>query len=483
MCTQSCVIKKLKGMTDWHVHRAINNLASSQLLSTAFGREKYGLIVENVILIMQCWAKRWFGNVSWQTFLNRKSFLHEVEEAIVPLLGLVEYAQKNTQLKKVVVIDLCCGKGFFAMLLSYLANYYPDLREMVARIVCIEKNTNVKWNHLEAANLDCNSYIQLTRDNDDKTIIYACIPIEIWENTNIHSEAFEYKLLNYQLPPDSAVKSTDISGDSSKSGIDEIEQKRQIQRLAPEQTEVFLIGIHLCRRLSSRFIELCNILKNSVTAASLVGSMLAPCCLPRFGGSIYIRKRLNRTNYELYQSYSKDNMTWNKDMCWKCGSLEHVKADCVATADEILATKKKRKLNQMKRLSGEGNPGPPDDYASVPDNYAVVDMQQAQLSKQPFEFWCNYLYSSIECGVCGASTSKDSGTLANGCEEINTRKYESSIIEADLVNTHLALPSKEEQEDGAAVGDITVDVSDVSITNNWNFHRKTTWILCFKKKL
>ena len=468
--------------TEWHVYRAISNLPRTELINSAAARQKYLKVIENVIAVLNSWARRWCGDSNWQSFLNRKSFLHEVEEAIVPLTSLIEYTQlaaHNSVQVELVVMDMCCGKGFFGMILTYLANFYPLLKSMVKRIVCIEKNTDVKWSHFKEANLD----FELNCSSNISSDLYACIPIDIWENTNIHSEAFEYKLLNYQLPPDSAVKSTDISGDSSKSGIDEIEQKRQIQRLAPEQTEVFLIGIHLCRRLSSRFIELCNILKNSVTAASLVGSMLAPCCLPRFGGSIYIRKRLNRTNYELYQSYSKDNMTWNKDMCWKCGSLEHVKADCVATADEILATKKKRKLNQMKRLSGEGNPGPPDDYASVPDNYAVVDMQQAQLSKQPFEFWCNYLYSSIECGVCGASTSKDSGTIANGCEEINTRKYESSIIEADLVNTHLALPSKEEQEDGAAVGDITVDVSDVSITNNWNFHRKTTWILCFKKKL
>ena len=60
----------------------------------------------------------------------------------------------------VTVVDLCCGKGVFAMLLSYLAAR-PALAAglgsaAVAQLVMVEKATagQISWVHIEEANRD-----------------------------------------------------------------------------------------------------------------------------------------------------------------------------------------------------------------------------------------------------------------------------------------------------------------------------------------
>ena len=445
--------------TEWHVYRAISNLPRTELINSAAARQKYLKVIENVIAVLNSWARRWCGDSNWQSFLNRKSFLHEVEEAIVPLTSLIEYTQlaaHNSVQVELVVMDMCCGKGFFGMILTYLANFYPLLKSMVKRIVCIEKNTDVKWSHFKEANLD----FELNCSSNISSDLYACIPIDIWENTNIHSEAFEYKVLNYNV--DGVCNKNESEVGSKLAGV----SCAKIMR----RTEVFLVGIHLCRRLSSRFIELNNLLMNNVTSASLAGSILAPCCLPRFGDQIYIRRKLNILNYKTYQSFQNDNMVWNKDMCWKCGSLEHVKADCTAPDAVISQNRKKRKLNQTKHMNGEGNPGPPEDYHTAPDDYFFVDMQLAQISQQPFQYWCNYLHSAIQCGICH---SNDAGYIQT------SGIYETTVIEADLVNSHLI----QQPADTSMIHDKNNDLLRInnSISNNWNYNRKTTWIQCWKK--
>ena len=48
--------------------------------------ELLGVLVTDIIAILQGWSSRWGGQKEFQSFLNRKDFLHEVEEALVSLV-------------------------------------------------------------------------------------------------------------------------------------------------------------------------------------------------------------------------------------------------------------------------------------------------------------------------------------------------------------------------------------------------------------
>jgi hypothetical protein len=95
------------------------------------------------------------GRPELQAFLNRNKFVHEIEEALFPLALVVAHAEamgSSTSTRKVVVVDLCAAKGFFAMTLSYLARKRPVLQQRIHKIVMVEKQTTVDWRHIDHAN-------------------------------------------------------------------------------------------------------------------------------------------------------------------------------------------------------------------------------------------------------------------------------------------------------------------------------------------
>lgn len=77
------------------------------------GRAEYGPLVEQVRAVLRGWSKEWGGRKEWRSFLNRKSFLHEVEEALVPLRQLLLHIESTGDKEEgpgLNVVDLCSGK-------------------------------------------------------------------------------------------------------------------------------------------------------------------------------------------------------------------------------------------------------------------------------------------------------------------------------------------------------------------------------------
>lgn len=84
------------------------------------------------------------------------------------------------------------------------------------------------------------------------------VPIQCWAGDNIHSDAFELKLHRY-------VRAMGAEGGGD--GADDVQaaeesrakrHKKEPAQGCGHERRVVLVGIHLCRRLSSRFVELAN---------------------------------------------------------------------------------------------------------------------------------------------------------------------------------------------------------------------------------
>ena len=126
---------------DWHIHRVAQQIETSELLASAEGLQKYGSLCADTAQVVRGWASRFAGEPAWRSFLNKKSMVHELEEAIMALQILDEYTTGDPtgQMGQLVVVDLCCGKGTFSVLLSYLAAIRPALRACVQKTVMVEK--------------------------------------------------------------------------------------------------------------------------------------------------------------------------------------------------------------------------------------------------------------------------------------------------------------------------------------------------------
>lgn len=506
--------KRSKIDREWHVNRAIRALPQSLLLSTEEGRSKYGQLIQDILVVLRSWSRKWAGRREWQSFLNRKSFLHEVEEAVVPLAatlgqaralrshettrrsakqGAIKYrkrarkciikkvAQKRrshaqrprhmrrrrrakrktrrgrqqpglgVKVSQVDVFDLCCGKGFFAMLLSHLASLCPALRVRVRRIVIVEKNKKVKWTHIHASNQELEARTRARGDeaaasgvpkaatlevgehaptikegaegdsgcekHHRELMVCAGLPIAIWAGENIHSETFAHRLRHGQLTGSTRCPDT---GKTVEHRADRHEDRHHCNvpkatargKWTRKHPRVILIGIHLCRRLSSRFVELAN----ALGPKRLVLSVLAPCCLPGPRSIVRVGQRVwSRHAAKSSPTRSKD---WNA--CWTCGG-PHMKQVCPIkqTGEEQQST---RVLDSCE--------------------LAVGLLEKAE---NPFETWCDFL--------CEATKIAPAQHLSK-----------------------LDVPLRGRCAHGGATG------GQVMRSNNWwNESRRTTW-LCVSPK-
>ena len=292
----------------WHVARAARTLHSLPLCQPqeagAAEAREYRRIVDVLAARMTGWHAQFSGQPVWAHFFNKTSFIHEMEEVLLPLRVLMAMgdlgrtarqpalaaapvpapdtepaaAAAEAQDEGLTVIDLCAGKGFLPMCLAHgVLAEGPG----IARVLLLEK-ARVNWAHL--------------RD----TGTWAGAPeVEIWgppeEKLNIFDEAL-------------------------------------VGRLALIPGRLLLVGIHLCRRLSSRAIEIFNLLGPAKTA----GLILAPCCLPLASGTIEISApALGPAG--LF-SAAAPHLDIRADLntphdqvvlhCWNCGGVGHMKEDC-----------------------------------------------------------------------------------------------------------------------------------------------------------
>ena len=134
------------------------------------------------------------------------------------------------------VVDLCAGKGYLAMCLGHGAIPTTGSRNAVRRVVMLEK-ARVNWDHLPTGGSG--------KGGEPSP---GCPVVEVWgPRTNIFDEEV-------------------------------------LTRLAGLPGRLVIIGIHLCKRLASRAVELYNLLG----PRKAVALVLAPCCIPTASGVIEI---------------------------------------------------------------------------------------------------------------------------------------------------------------------------------------------------
>ena len=243
-----------RGVAAWHVARCARSLHALPLCQGKTG-EDFRRLADVLTCRMSGWHSKYSGRADWAHFFNKVSFMHEMEEVLLPLRVLrslrplkhsavepvpvpipgkaatAPKAFSSVDNVEVTVVDLCGGKGFLTMCIAHGVLLSSALR--VERVVLLEK-ARVNWAHLQ------------------RIPGWSGAPsVEIWgppkEKFNLFDEA-------------------------------------ALKRLAELPGKLMLIGIHLCRRLATRAIEIFNLLGPD----KAIGLILAPCCLPIASGMIDI---------------------------------------------------------------------------------------------------------------------------------------------------------------------------------------------------
>ena len=483
----------------WHVRRAADALDHIPLLSTAEGRGRYGELVRELQRVLRSWDRR---RHLLGTFLNRKTFLHEVEEVIVPLSALIEHARRRDAAPAprpaLVVFDLCCGKGFFGMLLSYVAGSsrepFCTLRRHVRRVYLLEKRCDVRWEHIDAANAD----IERRRGGGGAQMAaeeQAAIPLSLWKGCNIHDVALEQRILSCVRGAEAKEDGGD-GGDGGGSGDDGAGAggPGASDKSVAVSRALVLVGIHLCRRLSSRFVELCNLMQAAAPAPGVSLAVLAPCCLPGFNGPVRVRTRFGpiaaaaaaprARGAEAEAGAAADEEAcveaaraarWAA--CWRCGETGHAKRDCPyrdagngsgggaasAAGNDVRAGKQQRlrALDDALRSAQLRIPTAAPD-AGGGDCAAAVELTAGALAAAPDPFgrWCEFLRSAFVVNT--GSTAAQMRRLDVALDDSGARAHGSGAHAHGHTGTR------------AHSGEVT---APTGTPVDWNSKRKTTWLV------
>jgi hypothetical protein len=339
---------------DWHIWKAADTLKTNGIASKKDSSIAITIIIEKIIPILYQWGEQFAGKAEWQGLLNKSSLLHEIEESIVTLSFLWEYLETRkgaTDFQGITLIDVCCGKGVFSIVSSYL--FQNDDR--IKQIIMLDK-ADIKWNHIDEVNQSAK--------NENR----SCI--DCWSNCNLHE-------------------------------IDDI-----VNRLEALETPVALVGIHLCKTLSPTCIGIVN----SLGGKTCPFFVLAPCCLPSAVTQSSNRQTIGKSSIIKVRSYESTDerrrrleakskrdaaMSRRPKMmseqltmvdgskqsipmqtapitpCWKCGGSGHKKADCPS-----LQTTGKPRLVQPPSVD--------------------VDVSGILHSDNPFNLYCELLSASME---------------------------------------------------------------------------------------
>jgi len=221
-------------MQHWNVWKAADQLETHGLASSLPSDDTLTALLPTVISILRHWGNEYGGREEWQGLLNKSSLLHEIEESIVALYPLIRWMDRNPPRRMehpITLVDVCCGKGVFSTLASYVFSNDPRIQ----RIIMLDKQ-DIRWSHVQAAN----------DDNTNNTVpasFQPRPPIEAWGNCDLHS-------------------------------VDEILTRFEA---LPKPSSVALVGIHLCKTLSPTCVGIVNALGPDRCPFLC----LAPCCLPR----------------------------------------------------------------------------------------------------------------------------------------------------------------------------------------------------------
>ena len=365
----------MNGMTtinqSWVIWKAIVQLEKNGLSSDLPIKNETHALTHQVIAILKQWANQWAGRPEWQSFLNKSSLLHEIEETIIVLHSLLKWMNnKSNSDKTITIVDVCSGKGVFSMVASYL--FVHDLR--VSKIVMLDKAI-INWNHITAVNE--------TAAEEQRPVI------ESWNGCNLHQ-------------------------------VDTV-----VDRLEALKTPLCLVGIHLCKLLTPTCIGIVNTLGASICPFLC----LAPCCLPSVVTKVLKKTKGDNSSkstcnhvIEIYQNETKQERTTRTQAkqrrqdavqrrptiacflcqsmshpihrcpslpvdekkkkvvfvqasklvpCWKCGTVGHFKIDCTSTQPSLKPTLIKRPIVCM-------------DVANVAE------------SSKPFDTYCELLTATLQ---------------------------------------------------------------------------------------
>ncbi len=277
---------------NWKIHSVIPRLRQTTLLK--LGDEHVNNTIDIICNIIQSnWIVNFCGKQEWSSFLNSRAIVKEIEDSVLPIAYVIKIlkqkdcnysvekknnkhnsiqekqqqhkkrklAPRNQLYKPWTVLDLCSGKGFFAMLLSAVMSYILDsndtvtcnnknnnknkMKNIVNRILMVDNNNDINWEHIDLLNKSIDTRLSIETNR-------ICL----------YSESFT----------------------------------KLIDGLKNSNNNVFVVGTHLCKRLSARAVEVYNSLCSKFNEANdtnktnlSVAFLLAPCCLPTFRGFCHIR--------------------------------------------------------------------------------------------------------------------------------------------------------------------------------------------------
>lgn len=272
----------------WHVWRTLLELPESPLLrQSEDSHAKYAALIQETAVTLRRWAEQWAGQTAFQGILNKKGFYHEIEESIVAMYLLQEVVTTTPALTSLTVLDLCCGKGIFSLVLSHVG---PKIGIPVTEVVMADK-APIDWSHVEAMQSEA-------------------VPVRLLPHFNIFDNGAVADLLQTH-------KSKDIA----------------------------FVGIHLCRGLSPRCVSIFNTRRERLSYL-----ILAPCCLPQGTVEVHVAISTTSSSHNCYvcgaaaghstaecPTLPRDDDGMRKGLlrhaalrqpCWQCGERGHQKKDC-----------------------------------------------------------------------------------------------------------------------------------------------------------
>ena len=355
----------------WRIYQTIASLEKDGL-SSSLPAEETQELTQRVITILKQWAEQWAGKPQWQSFLNKSSLLHEVEETIIVLHSLLKWlstlpyctpqSANSATVSPITLVDVCSGKGVFSMISSYL--FAKDAR--VQNIVMLDK-ADINWTHIAVANE--------SHQQEHRAYITS------WKRCNLH------------------------------------QADAVVVRLKALNTPLALVGIHLCKLLTPVCIGIANTLEPSLCPFFC----LAPCCLPRVVTTKNKRRRANQiiqilqyetTEERIHRLAAKER---RKDAlkrrpalaCYLCRSIDHPIHKCSLLpkdeAEKLTIFSKAALLVPCWKCGVVGHfkaTCTSEQIASKPSlvTRPVMCMEVAALLKaqQPFDKYCELLATTIQ---------------------------------------------------------------------------------------
>lgn len=391
-----------QGGAHWQIHRTIQHFQSNVMpsLSNTVPSD-FASTTADVVRVLQSWAKDYAGKDEWKSLLNKRSLRHEIEESIVALHHLREWRKSRVSTATIsssfIAVDVCCGKGVFSTLLSYLVPQCSLCYAGLSRIILLDKNEEINWDHIQAANAN--------HTLEKRPFL------ELWSGTNLH----EHDIMMERLLLAS------VSTASSISTMAEVTKEDDAS-----STPLAITGIHLCKTLSPALVGIVNALGKE-TAPYLC---LAPCCLPgtrhqqlaiplyegplqrqarmavakakketqkekqrTFAcfvcqGNHHVKSCPERINYATEAEWDQvvsAGMLKRKVPCWKCGKVGHRQSDCTVDPSSIPISMGQQVVETIQQ---HDQPRMLWDFASV-----VTATPQNQ---QPFEAYCDALSKLVQ---------------------------------------------------------------------------------------